>query len=112
MLRLARYRTLALRRRVLLLTLGTLPGCARAPIRLDLSPARGPSIRATVGPLTVAGTVGAGGLGVGVRSGTAVSGMERRSRPPSFPSASAARVLATADRYVGTRYRYGGESPV
>jgi cell wall-associated NlpC family hydrolase len=111
MLRLARYRTLALRRRVLLLTLGTLPGCARAPIRLDLSPARGPSIRATVGPLTVAGTVGAGGLGVGVRSGTAFSGRERRSRPPSFPSASAARVLATADRYVGTRYRYGGESP-
>jgi cell wall-associated NlpC family hydrolase len=26
-------------------------------------------------------------------------------------SASAAQVLATADRYVGTRYRYGGESP-
>jgi cell wall-associated NlpC family hydrolase len=26
-------------------------------------------------------------------------------------SASAARVLATAKRYVGTRYRYGGESP-
>jgi cell wall-associated NlpC family hydrolase len=30
---------------------------------------------------------------------------------PAAGSASAARVLATADRYVGTRYRYGGESP-
>jgi cell wall-associated NlpC family hydrolase len=32
-------------------------------------------------------------------------------RASTVASASAAEVLATADRYVGTRYRYGGESP-
>lgn len=84
------------RHRAFLLALGTLPACARAPIRLDVSPARGPSIRATVGPLTVAGIVGAGRPAVA---------------SPAVASASAARVLATADRYVGIRYRYGGETP-
>jgi cell wall-associated NlpC family hydrolase len=83
-----------------LLTLGTLPGCARAPIRLGVSPSRGPTLRATIGPLDVAGTLSARGLGV-----------DRWSSPSAPVSASAARVLATADRYVGTRYRYGGESP-
>ncbi len=80
-----------------LLALGALSGCSRAPIRLDLSPSRGPTVRASFGPLTVAGTLGSGG--------------RRWSSPPAVVSASAARVLATAERYVGTRYRYGGESP-
>jgi cell wall-associated NlpC family hydrolase len=82
-----------------MLALGTLAGCARAPIRL------------TIGPLTVAGALGAGGRDVHVRGGTAVTGGGRWSPPPAVASASAARVLATADRYLGTRYRYGGESP-
>jgi cell wall-associated NlpC family hydrolase len=73
---------ITVRRRAFLLALGTLPACAGAPIRLDIFPARGASVRAVVGPLTL---------------------------PAASPSAG--RVLATADRYVGTRYRYGGESP-
>jgi cell wall-associated NlpC family hydrolase len=105
------YRTLATSCLAFLLTLGTLPGCARAPIRLDVSPSRGPSVRATIGPFTVAGTLGAGRMGAGVRSGTAVTAGRRWSSPRADVSASAARVLATADCYVGTRYRYGGESP-
>jgi cell wall-associated NlpC family hydrolase len=32
-------------------------------------------------------------------------------RLPRATSASAARVLAIADRYLGTRYRYGGQTP-
>ena len=92
-----------------LLALGTLSGCARAPIRLDVTPSRGPTVRATIGPLTVAGTLGAEDMGV--RSGTAFTAGRRWSSPPALVSASAARVLATAERYVGTRYRYGGESP-
>jgi cell wall-associated NlpC family hydrolase len=55
------------------------------------------------------------GLGFGLGSRNMVG---RRSRGPRFPSlptppatASAKRVLATADDYVGTRYTYGGTSP-
>lgn len=60
-------------------------------------------------------TIGFGGRG---RSGgTAmprwpVSTSSRRGVPSGAPaSASAARVLSTADRYVGTRYVYGGSTP-
>jgi cell wall-associated NlpC family hydrolase len=95
----------------ILLTLGPLLGCARAPIGLDVSPSRGPILRAAIGPLTVAGALGAEGFGLGVRSGTAVTDALRRTWPRAVVSASAAQVLATASRYVGTRYRYGGESP-
>jgi cell wall-associated NlpC family hydrolase len=86
-----------------LLTLGTLPGCARAPIHLDVSPSRGPTLRAAIGPLSIAGTLAV--------SGTPVTDGPGWNLPPAVASTSAARVLATADRYVGTRYRYGGESP-
>jgi cell wall-associated NlpC family hydrolase len=98
------------RRLAVLLTLGALPGCAGAPIRLDVSPSRGPTVRATLGPLDVAGRLGRGGIGLGVSRGTPVAGGGWNA-PHVAPSASAARVLATADRYLGTRYRYGGESP-
>jgi cell wall-associated NlpC family hydrolase len=83
----------------ILLTLSALAGCAPAPLALDASPYRGATVRATIGPLTVARTLGAEGFGV------------RRDWPRPVVSASAAQVLATADRYVGSRYRYGGESP-
>ena len=92
--------TAAVRHRAFLLALGALPACAGAPIRLSVSPTRGPAVRATVGPLTVAGIVGPGAPAVSSPAGTARTA-----------SASAAGVLATADRYVGTRYRYGGEDP-
>jgi cell wall-associated NlpC family hydrolase len=55
--------------------------------------------------------MGAGGMDVRARSATGATGRRRWSLPSAVISASAARVLATADRYVGTRYRYGGESP-
>jgi cell wall-associated NlpC family hydrolase len=92
-------------RLAILLTLGPLAGCARAAVDLELSPSRGPAVRTqtTIGPLTVAGTLGGGGLGVPDAPG--------RNWPRPVVSASAAQVLATADRYLGTRYRYGGESP-
>jgi cell wall-associated NlpC family hydrolase len=90
------HRPLATGGLAILLTLWPLAGCARAPLHLDVSPSRGPTVRATIGPFTVAGTLGA---------------ERRRSWPRPVVSASAAQVLATADRYVGTRYRYGGESP-
>jgi cell wall-associated NlpC family hydrolase len=104
-------RPLATSRLALLLALGTLAGCARAPLRLDVSPSRGPTLGASIGPLTLTGALGAGGLDIRASSAPGATGRRRWSPPPAVASASAARVLATADRYVGTRYRYGGESP-
>jgi cell wall-associated NlpC family hydrolase len=101
------HRPLATGSLAILLTLGPLAGCARAPVNLNVSASRGPAVHATIGPLTVAGTR----LGVSVRGGTTVTDAQRRSWPRPVLSASAGQVLATADRYVGTRYRYGGESP-
>ena len=100
------HRPLGTGRLAILLTLAPLAGCARAAVNLDLSPSRGPTVRShtTIGPLTVAGSLGGNGLGVGLDG-------QRRNWPRPVVSASAAQVLATADQYVGTRYRYGGESP-
>ena len=102
-------RPLAKGRLALLLTQGALAGCAGGPVRLSVSPDRGPTVRASIGPLEIAGTLSGRGVGVGVGDGTAAG--DRREWSSAGASASAARVLATADRYVGTRYRYGGESP-
>jgi cell wall-associated NlpC family hydrolase len=63
----------------------------------------------TVGPLAVVATLG--GRGVTVRATPRGSRHSPAARLPRATSASAARVLATADRYLGTRYRYGGQSP-
>ena len=62
----------------------------------------------TLGPIAVVATLG--GRGVTVRA-TTRSSRTPASRLPRATSASAARVLATADRYLGTRYRYGGKTP-
>jgi cell wall-associated NlpC family hydrolase len=109
--RLSSARGLPKGRLACLLALGPAAGCAQAPIHLDVSPTRSPTLHAAVGPLTVTGALGRGGLGVGVGRSAGIP----RSRPETVParaaSASAAQVLATADRYIGARYRYGGESP-
>ena len=62
----------------------------------------------TLGPIAVVATLG--GRGVTVRATTRAS-RTPAARLPRATSASAARVLATADRYLGTRYRYGGKTP-
>jgi cell wall-associated NlpC family hydrolase len=63
----------------------------------------------TLGPIAVVATLG--GHGVTVRATPRGSRHGPAARLPRATSASAARVLATADRYLGTRYRYGGETP-
>ena len=55
-----------------------------------------PVIRGSLGPLTVSTTLGRGRADV---------------RTGARPAARASSVLATADRYVGTRYVYGGATP-
>jgi cell wall-associated NlpC family hydrolase len=63
----------------------------------------------SLGPIAVVATLG--GHGVTVRATPRGSRRTPAARLPRTTTASAARVVATADRYVGTRYRYGGESP-
>jgi murein DD-endopeptidase len=91
--------------------LAGLPSVLSAQFNLSLPRIQRPAVRATLGPIVVAATLG--GHGVSIR---ATPRSPRRTpatskRIPARASASAARVLATADHYVGTRYRYGGESP-
>lgn len=63
----------------------------------------------TLGPIAVVATLG--GRGVTVRATPRGSSHTAAARLPRATSASAVRVLATAGRYVGTPYRYGGGTP-
>jgi len=85
---------------------------------LSVSPLLGqsPTLRTTIIGLPVAATVGSGGVHVsvgGARIGRAPARAPARTPAgaPAAASASARRVLATAGRYVGIRYVYGGARP-
>lgn len=79
--------------------LAGLPSVISAQIRVGTS----------LGPIAVVATLG--GHGVTVRATPRGSRHTSAARIPRATTASAGRVLATADRYLGTRYRYGGKSP-
>jgi cell wall-associated NlpC family hydrolase len=92
--------------------LAGLPSVLSAQVNISLPRLQRPAVRATLGPLAVAATLS--GHGVTLRATPRVPSRARVPRTPRAPAtvkASAARVLATADRYLGTRYRYGGETP-
>jgi cell wall-associated NlpC family hydrolase len=63
----------------------------------------------TLGPIAVVATLSAHGLTV--RAAPRTSRNTPVARSPRAASASASRVLATARRYLGTPYKYGGASP-
>ena len=100
--------------------LAGLPSVMSAQVSLSLPKIQRPSVRATLGPIALIATVS--GHGVTVRAG---AGSARRTTTPGSPrvghalprrtgetaTASAARVLATGNSYVGERYLYGGETP-
>ena len=90
--------------------LAGLPSLAFAQISISLPRLQRPAVRATLGPIAVIATLS------GHRTSVRVARAPRRAptrpaRTVGAAGASAARVLATAKRYVGTHYRYGGGSP-
>jgi cell wall-associated NlpC family hydrolase len=92
--------------------LAGLPSVLSAQVSLSLPRLSRPAVRATLGPIGVVATVGANGVTVraGPRAARSTAA-PRATRTRVGASASASKVLATAQRYVGTRYRYGGELP-
>ncbi|HZA98952.1 MAG TPA: C40 family peptidase [Gemmatimonadales bacterium] len=91
--------------------LAGLPSVMVAQVTLSLPRLQRPVVKAALGPVSVVATLGGHGVTVRATPGTRSRATRPRSRAPAAASASAAGVLATAKRYVGTRYRYGGESP-
>jgi peptidoglycan DL-endopeptidase CwlO len=90
--------------------LAGLPSVLSAQVSLSLPRLPRPAVRATLGPIAVVATLG--GHGVTVRAGSRAPGRARTVRlPRTTASVSAARVLATGEQYLGTRYVYGGAKP-
>ena len=83
--------------------LAGLPSVSAAQVNISFPRLQRPVVRATIGPMVVAATLR--GHDVSFHATSA------KSRKKSTVTASAARVLTTARQYLGTRYRYGGESP-
>lgn len=92
--------------------LAGLPSVMSAQVSLSLPKIQRPAVRATLGPITLVATLS--GHGVSVRAGSKAVRRPPVARVPhkgAAASASAARVLATAESYLGKRYVYGGETP-
>jgi cell wall-associated NlpC family hydrolase len=92
--------------------LAGLPSVMSAQVSLSLPKIQRPAIRATLGPVSLVATLG--GHGVSVRAGTRSprrAPVARAPRRTEAASASAARVLVTAESYLGKKYVYGGETP-
>jgi len=86
------------------------PSMMAAQVTIALPRVQRPVVRATLGPISVVATVG--GRGVNVRATPATTHPTTPTHTAGAGHATAAGVLATAKRYLGTHYRYGGESPV
>jgi cell wall-associated NlpC family hydrolase len=89
--------------------LAGIPSVLSAQVHIAVPRLQRPAVRATLGPISVVATLG--GHGVRVRANPAPSRRPSAGTVRGAGRTSAARVLATAERYLGTRYRYGGGSP-
>jgi cell wall-associated NlpC family hydrolase len=91
--------------------LAGLPSVLVAQVTFSLPRVQGPIVRATLGPLAVSATLGAHGVRIRATPDRTIRRPASPARAPAAERGNAAGILATAKRYLGTRYRYGGESP-
>lgn len=91
--------------------LAGLPSVLSAQVNLSIPKIQRPAVRAALGPISLIAALGE--HGVTVRAGTRSTRRATTGRTPhrSAAGASAARVLATAESYLGQKYVYGGETP-
>jgi cell wall-associated NlpC family hydrolase len=92
--------------------LAGLPSVMSAQVSLQVPRIARPAVRATLGPVSLVATLG--GHGVSIHAGTRSAHrapVVRAPRRAEDASASAARILATADSYLGKKYVYGGDTP-
>jgi cell wall-associated NlpC family hydrolase len=90
--------------------LAGIPSVLAGQVNLSLPRLSRPAVRASLGPIAIVATLG--GHGVTVRAGSRAPSRTPTTRlPRTTRSASAARVLATGDRYLGKHYVYGGAKP-
>ncbi len=87
------------------------PSIVAAQVNISIPRLQRPVVRATLGPVALVATLGGHGVNVRAMSKTSRKASTSRRRTPAAASASAARVIATGHRYLGTKYRYGGETP-
>jgi cell wall-associated NlpC family hydrolase len=91
--------------------LAGVPSVMAGQVSLSLPRLQRPIVRATLGPVAVVATLGGHGVSVRATPGSPNRAATPRGRTPATTSVSAAGVLATAKRYLGTHYRYGGDTP-
>jgi cell wall-associated NlpC family hydrolase len=92
--------------------LAGIPSVLSAQVSLSFPKIQRPAVRASLGPISLVATMN--GHGLTVRAGTSSSARRPVARSPrksTGGTASAARVLATAERHLGEKYVYGGETP-
>jgi cell wall-associated NlpC family hydrolase len=89
--------------------LAGLPSALSAQISISFPRLQRPVVHAALGPLAIVATLN--GKAVNVHASPAGRRDTPHSRKSSAAGVTAAGIIATAKRYLGTHYRYGGESP-
>jgi cell wall-associated NlpC family hydrolase len=91
--------------------LAGIPSVLSAQVSLSLPKIQRPAVRASLGPIFLAATLNRHGVTVRAAAGSSTRRPARAPRRATAGGASAARVLATAESYLGEKYVYGGETP-
>src|SRR5215213_7226884 len=92
--------------------LAGIPSVLSAQVNLSFPKIQRPAVRASLGPISLVASMN--GHGVTVRAATGPSARKPIARSPrtaTGATASAARVLATAEDHLGEKYVYGGDTP-